>query len=188
MELYSRLLFYFCLLLEQTAQDYSIVIENPPGDATDPQEWHDFFRQAFGAHVTACTVAVDNDLLVRSLVERREKLRQIEMMVEPGTSMDTLTLAGIAANLERRRRFWYVRAGTVVKTLRFLAAEVPFCVARYSHTMLSFLGLSQIFQGCHQGIVGSGHPGALWSHHCVECQGSRIGAAGLSSDKCVCDI
>jgi len=100
------LILLFPAPVEQTAQDYSIVIENPPGDATEPQEWHDFFRDAFGAHVTACTVAVDNDLLVRSLVERREKLRQIEMMVEPGTSMDTLTLAGIAANLERKRRFW----------------------------------------------------------------------------------
>lgn len=92
---------------EQTAQDYSIVISNPPGDATDPAEWHNFFRDAFdGAHVTACTVAVDNDLLVRSLVERREKLRRIEMMLEPGTSLDTLTLAGIAAKQERERRFF----------------------------------------------------------------------------------
>jgi len=92
---------------EQTAQDYSIVIENPPGDATDPAEWRDFFYENFdGAHVTACTVAVDNDLLVRSLVERREKLRIIELLVEPGTSMDTLTLAGIAAHEERHRRFF----------------------------------------------------------------------------------
>ena len=90
---------------EQTAQDYSIVIENPPGDATNPVEWRDFFRDGWGAHVTACTVAVDNDLLVRSLVERREKLRTIELLIEPGTSMDALTLAGIAAYQERSRRF-----------------------------------------------------------------------------------
>ena len=90
---------------EQTAQDYSIVIENPPGDATDPEEWRKFFFDQFdGAQVTACTVAVDNDLLVRSLVERREKLGQIQMMVEPGTSLDQLTLAGIAAKEERERR------------------------------------------------------------------------------------
>ena len=92
---------------EQTAQDYSIVIENPPGDATDPEEWRKFFYENFdGAHTTAVTVAVDNDLLVRSLVERREKLRQIEMLVEPGTSLDTLTLARIAAKQERERRVW----------------------------------------------------------------------------------
>ena len=90
---------------EQTAQDYSIVIQNPPGDATDPNEWRAFFKDNFdGAHVTACTIAVDNDLLVRSLVERREILRKIEMMLEPGTSLDTLTLAGIAAKELRHRR------------------------------------------------------------------------------------
>jgi Calcium-activated chloride channel len=96
---------------EQTAQDYSIMIDNPPEDATDPQEWHNFFKEAFGAHVTACTIAVDNDLLVRTLVSRRELLRRIELMVEPGTSLDTLTIARVAAQQERQRRvFGYLMA------------------------------------------------------------------------------
>jgi hypothetical protein len=43
-------------------------------------------------------------LLVRSLVERREILRKIEMMVEPGTSLDTLNLARIAAKIEFERK------------------------------------------------------------------------------------
>ena len=88
---------------EQTAQDYSIVINNPPPDATNPEEWRDYFKNAFDAHVTGCTVAVDNDLLVRTLVERREKMRMLELMVEPGTSLDIVTLAGIAAGKERAR-------------------------------------------------------------------------------------
>lgn len=88
---------------EQTAQDYSVVIQNPPPDATDPQEWKQYFDTTFQTHVTACTVAVDNDLLVRSLVERREILRKIEMSIEPGTAMDRLTLAGIAARDEQNR-------------------------------------------------------------------------------------
>lgn len=90
----------------QTAQDYSIVVENPPPDATDPSEWRNYFKDSFdGAWVTAITVAVDNDLLIRCLVERREVLRKIEMKVEPGTSLDILTLAGIATKEERERRF-----------------------------------------------------------------------------------
>jgi Calcium-activated chloride channel len=122
---------------EQTAQDYSIVIENPPGDATHPQEWHDFFREAFdGAHVTCCTVAVDNDLLVRSLVERREKLRQIEMMLQPGTSLDTLTLAGIAAKEERERRFW----GTLKA---YFVAGIPELFARVTVLTAKVQGLAQ---------------------------------------------
>ena len=55
----------------QTASDYSIRIENPPGDATDPDEWKAFFSQ-FGTDndgdgqeenhvVTCCTVALDNE-------------------------------------------------------------------------------------------------------------------------------
>ena len=135
---------------EQTAQDYSIVVKNPPGNATDPKEWQDYFEQeAFFTHenhsslddqdddkdddeeqpqsdegetrptrrkprghsrhrprrphVTACTIAVDNDLLVRCLVERREVLRRLEFLVDPGTALDSLTLARVAAKLERHR-------------------------------------------------------------------------------------
>jgi hypothetical protein len=43
---------------EQTAQDYSIVITNPPHDANDPEEWRKFFHDNFnGAHTTTCTIA-----------------------------------------------------------------------------------------------------------------------------------
>jgi hypothetical protein len=116
---------------EQTAQDYSIVISNPPGDATDPQEWHTFFYDAFdGAHVTACTVAVDNDLLVRSLVERREILRRIEMILEPGTSLDTLTLAGIAAKQEKERKFFGHVVAIVVPGIPELFARLTVLTAK----------------------------------------------------------
>ena len=64
---------------------------------------------AFKAHVTACTVGVDNDLLVKYLVERRELLRKVEMRVEPGTSLDKLTLANLSAQEERSRKWWQVR-------------------------------------------------------------------------------
>ncbi len=38
---------------EQTAQDYSIRITNPPNDATDPEEWRRFFLEnCDGAQVT----------------------------------------------------------------------------------------------------------------------------------------
>ena len=108
---------------EQTAQDYSIVIKNPPHDAKDPKEWRDFFDAAFGAHVTACTVAVDNDLLVRCLVERREVLRKIEMLVEPGTSLDKLTLTRLGAKEERERSF-------MARIIAKVAPGLPELVAR----------------------------------------------------------
>jgi hypothetical protein len=115
---------------EQTAQDYSIVIENPPGDATDPAEWKRYFDETFGTHVTACTVAVNNDLLVQSLMQRREVLRRIEMMVEPGTAMDRLTLAGIAAKEEFGRRFVNSLVAKVVPGLPELFARLVVLTAK----------------------------------------------------------
>jgi len=64
---------------EQTAQDYSIVVRNPPHDAVKPEEWREFFTNNFhGVHITCCTVAVDNDALVHALVARRELLKNID--------------------------------------------------------------------------------------------------------------
>ena len=49
---------------EQTAQDYSIRIKNPPPDATDPEEWRQFFLEnCDGAQVT-----VRPDLATRTLI------------------------------------------------------------------------------------------------------------------------
>jgi hypothetical protein len=92
---------------EQTAQDYSVQISNPPADARDPDEWKKFFQETCGgAHATVVTIAVDNDLLVRTLVERRERLSTISNMQEPGTSMKMLDLARVAAAEERGRNIW----------------------------------------------------------------------------------
>lgn len=89
---------------EQTAQDYSIHIHNPPDDAIDPEEWNTFLLQ-FG-HVTCCTLCVNNDVLVQSLVERRERYQQMKRrFLKPGTSLDDDTLSKIAAEIETRHRF-----------------------------------------------------------------------------------
>lgn len=121
---------------EQTAQDYSIVIDNPPGDATDPEEWRAFFKEAFGSHVTGCTVAVDNDLLVRTLVERREKMRMLELDVEPGTSLDIVTIAGIAAKRERER-------SGIASLIAWVAPGFPEHFARMAVLTAKVQGLAQ---------------------------------------------
>ena len=74
---------------EQTAQDYSIAFRNPPIDAIDPQEWIDFLKEAFPeCSITCCTVAIDNDKLVHSLIKRREILRAIKDLL-PDENKDT---------------------------------------------------------------------------------------------------
>mmetsp|Transcript_38364 Transcript_38364/g.41590 ORF Transcript_38364/g.41590 Transcript_38364/m.41590 type:complete len:1014 (+) Transcript_38364:119-3160(+) len=91
---------------EQTAQDYSVQITNPPGDAKDPNEWRRFFQEnCDGAQVTVCTCAVQNDLLMTTLVERRERIRCIRG-IQPGESLDMLVIARDAAEIERGRNFF----------------------------------------------------------------------------------
>lgn len=50
----SDLILLLVLLFTMAAQDYSVVIANPPNDATDPAEWKNFFADKFDAHVTVC--------------------------------------------------------------------------------------------------------------------------------------
>lgn len=90
---------------EQTAQDYSIAIMNPPEDATDPSEWKRFFESRFdGCKVVVCTVGVDNDVIVQNLVRRREILHKIEMMLPPGTSLDDTTLREEVIKLQKEKQ------------------------------------------------------------------------------------
>lgn len=81
---------------EQTAQDYSIAISNPPASATNPDEWKKFFVEEFdGVHVTCCTVALNNESLVSSLVRRRELLQMIKNKIPHDKSwkLDTCHLS-----------------------------------------------------------------------------------------------
>jgi hypothetical protein len=121
---------------KQTAQGYSILISNPPEDATDPEEWRLFFKGAFDAHVTGCTVAVDNDLLVRTLVERRETMRMLELLIEPGTKLDMITLSGIAAGVQRERTF-------LQRVMASVSPGIPEIFARLSVLTSKVQGLAQ---------------------------------------------
>lgn len=123
---------------EQTAQDYSIRISNPPSDAKDPEEWRRFFvERCDGAQVTVCTCAVDNDLLVRTLLERREILQTIENILPPGTSMDNYNLAKLAAGEERGRNW-------LSTLLAPLAHGIPELYARLVALDAKVIGLSQL--------------------------------------------
>ena len=71
---------------EQTAQDYSICVLNPPRNAYRPGEWKSFFEDNFDCKVTVCTVDVDNDILVQLLTQRREIIHNLELAL-PGVEM-----------------------------------------------------------------------------------------------------
>ncbi|CAJ1934872.1 unnamed protein product [Cylindrotheca closterium] len=126
---------------EQTAQDYSIQVENPPDSATDPEEWHRFFKDNFGAHATVVTCAVENDLLLHTLVERRECLRNIELMLEPGESNDELNIARKAALIERDRSFFATMLALVSK-------GIPEYYSRMVSLSAKVKGLAQLSYPC----------------------------------------
>jgi hypothetical protein len=88
---------------EQTAQDYSVEITNPPADATEPEEWKEFFESRFAGHLTCCTVTIDNDFLIKALAERREVLFEIEERLKDGLILDTLTLSELAVKVQHSR-------------------------------------------------------------------------------------
>lgn len=77
----------------QTTSDYSLEVENPPFDAKNPDEWRDFFSQ-FG-DVTFCSITLDNENLVKTLVQRRKLMLQIEYLLRPGVKFDKNNLDGM---------------------------------------------------------------------------------------------
>jgi len=73
----------------QTASDYSIVVKNPPSDARDVDEWKNFFESIReDIHVSLCTISLNNEELLRPLIQRRKLLLQIENRLPAGINFD----------------------------------------------------------------------------------------------------
>jgi hypothetical protein len=97
---------------EQTPQDYSILVRNPPSNAVDPEEWKAFFELTFssscdgGVQVRFCTIAVNNDELLHLLVKRRELLSNLKIVLpdafkkKEDTEMEMEELSSIVAKIE----------------------------------------------------------------------------------------
>jgi hypothetical protein len=107
---------------EQTAQDYSIIVKNPPVDATDAMEWKQYFRKKFGVRSTVCTIVTDNDILVNKLVLRRETLQMIKSKNGPSESLDIDHLVRLASDISGKRN-------CVQKVLTKVLKGVPELVA-----------------------------------------------------------
>jgi len=131
---------------EQTAQDYSIQITNPENDARDPEEWRKFFKEVFDAHATVITIALDNDPLIRALRERRECMHRIEINLEPGTSLDQITLSRIAAEVEFSRKCFG-------KMLAFLTPGIPELFGRIAELEAKIRGWAQLDYPCSNVFV-----------------------------------
>jgi len=109
---------------EQTAQDYSIVVNNPPADATDATEWKQYFRKKFGVVVTIATIVTDNDDLVKKLVLRREFLQHIKSKVGPSEPLDIDNLARLASEIVGKRNCVHSVFAKVSKGVPELVASI----------------------------------------------------------------
>ena len=115
-----------------------ILFDSAADSAKDPDEWHRFFKENFGARVTVCTCAVENDLLLHTLVERRECLRNIELLLEPGESNDELNIARKAALIERDRSFFARMLALVSKGIPEYYARMVSLSGKYHVCSLVF--------------------------------------------------
>lgn len=66
---------------EQTAQDYSLVVDDCPPDAMDPEEWRTYFSRVSNDNVTCVTVSIDNGALVNALVKHRDEKRRLKYLL-----------------------------------------------------------------------------------------------------------
>jgi hypothetical protein len=64
------------------------LVKNPPPDAFDPDEWKNFFSQFATKQVTAVTIALNNDELLRKLLDRRRHKDNLRRMLPRGTDME----------------------------------------------------------------------------------------------------
>eukprot|EP00804_Cyclotella_cryptica_P013338 CCRYP_005119-RB/>CCRYP_005119-RB protein AED:0.07 eAED:0.07 QI:209/1/1/1/0.77/0.7/10/1560/999 len=69
-----------------SAPDYTVIVKNPPPTAYDPEEWRDFFERYSSKQVTLCTIALDNERLLRKLIQRRQDIKRLRSRL--GTSID----------------------------------------------------------------------------------------------------
>lgn len=112
---------------EQTAQDYSIKVFNPPPDAYDPNEWKTFFRRKFGVQVMVCTIATNNQDLVNKLVHRREVLQKIKSIVGPNISLENNNVKKMAIDITARRNLLKKGLTKIFPGIPELFADIQKC-------------------------------------------------------------
>jgi hypothetical protein len=83
----------------QTAQDYSIVVDDPDGDATDPEEWRVFFER-YG-RVRNVTITKKNRHLHHLLLTKHLIMREIDPKVLPKVR-DEMEFSVAVNNLKSR--------------------------------------------------------------------------------------
>ena len=117
-----------------TASDYSVWVTNPPPDANDPEEWKTFFQQ-FAKQVSCCTIALNNQDLMKALTRRKVlKYDLLDLLKDKNVDLDNEGEAreAVAKYREQKRKQnekrSYLRSCfscTILPILRFLRLAHP---------------------------------------------------------------
>lgn len=75
---------------QQTSQDYSVVVTNPPEDVNDPEEYFKFFSK-FG-DVVLVTIAINNGSLITALAQRKALQDKVQGMVLQQEGMSNIVV------------------------------------------------------------------------------------------------
>lgn len=89
---------------KMTASDYSVVVKNPPPDALDPDQWRDFFSQFAEKQVTLVAIHLNNEQMLKKLVQRRRHKDNLRRMLPKGTDMEDESVVRIAVDTHIRER------------------------------------------------------------------------------------
>jgi hypothetical protein len=106
----------------QTTTDYSVEVANPPKDAKDVEEWKDFFGQ-FG-HVTAITIALDNNDLLQMLMERRSLINALEQIQPLGVEVDLKDIASAVKTASPIPWYWKLYGTLDAETIHKRIASI----------------------------------------------------------------
>ena len=148
-----------------TAQDFSLVVYNPPLDATDAKEWREFFEQ-FGV-VVYVTVALDNETLVDALVKRRVFLQKAGYQLPD--FKDTVPLQEFPATLREEHPTMYRKFQKVHTNCQALMAKdydatsifVTFETEQAQRKALQALTVSKVAIATNDGTALTALPEAL---------------------------
>mmetsp|Transcript_5812 Transcript_5812/g.13266 ORF Transcript_5812/g.13266 Transcript_5812/m.13266 type:complete len:1004 (-) Transcript_5812:1353-4364(-) len=88
-----------------SAPDYSIVVHNPPSDDLDPDDYRDFFDQFSDKGVTLVTVALNNEVLLDKLVQRRMDIKMLKRRLPPEIALDFDDEGAVDTAVENAKRY-----------------------------------------------------------------------------------
>eukprot|EP00934_Nitzschia_sp_Nitz4_P005843 Nitzschia sp. Nitz4//scaffold174_size87051//55495//58659//NITZ4_005116-RA/size87051-processed-gene-0.26-mRNA-1//1//CDS//3329538893//5833//frame0 len=147
--IFSLLFFSYYLHLREirldedtlTSTDYSIVVENPPPDAVDPDEWRTFFEQfTQNDQVSVVTVALDNENLLRALMTRRKVHRKLRLSLPEGVPLDNLVeLRSIIEKLKAQGSPLGAKPLKLVERLEALDGQIKHLQSKQYHASKIFV-------------------------------------------------